>query len=110
MSEAPTTIDVVGFMDLARLFKERGWRSPHVMPLDRPIGGLELLARLEVSPDAVESLFVDHRAIGLFDAVIRPGSRVALVPPGVPGPHRFCLGIWRGHPGGQAPSGGGDDA
>jgi hypothetical protein len=95
VSDAPEDIEVVGFMDLAGLFKARGWSSPHRLPLAGPIGGIDLLMRLDVSLDAVESLFVNHKAIGLAEAVIRPGDRVALVPPGVPGPHRFCLGIWR---------------
>lgn len=93
-------IDVVGFMDLASLFRQRGWRSPHYVALDAPIGGAELLDRLDVPAEAVESLFVNHIAIGLDDAVIRPGDRVALVPPGVPGPHRFCLGIYQRKRGG----------
>ncbi len=95
MNGTPDTVEVVGFMDLAGLFRARGWTSPHRLPLAGPIDGFELLVRLDVSFDAVESLFVNHKAIGLADAVIRPGDRVALVPPGVPGPHRFCLGIWR---------------
>lgn len=95
MNDAPHTIEVVGFMDLATLFRGRGWASPYLVPLDETIDGLELLRRLEVERAAVESLFVNHKAIGLRAAVIRPGDRVALVPPGVPGPHRFSLGIWQ---------------
>ena len=41
---------------------------------------------------------VPHHARGLADAVISPGDRIALVPPGVPGPHRFCLGIYQRKP------------
>lgn len=89
------TIDVVGFMDLASLFRRRGWSSPHVVPLSEPIDGATLLARLDVPDDAVECVFINHHALGLADAIIHPGDRVALVPPGVPGPHRFCLGIYQ---------------
>lgn len=92
------TIDVVGFMDLASLFRRRGWSSPHVVPLAEPIDGPTLLARLDVPDDAVECVFINHHALGLTDAIIHPGDRVALVPPGVPGPHRFCLGIYQRKP------------
>lgn len=96
MTEAPRTIDVVGFMDLAHLFRTRGWTSPHTIPLEAPIDGVALLRLLEVPEDDVECLFVNHHAVGPADAVVRPGDRVAVVPPGVPGPHRYGLGIW--HP------------
>lgn len=90
------TIEIVGFMDLASLFRRRGWSSPHVIPLAEPIDGWTLLQRLDVPRADVECVFINHHALGIADAVIRPGDRVALVPPGVPGPHRFCLGIYQG--------------
>ncbi|MDR3373319.1 MAG: hypothetical protein P4L98_06270 [Ancalomicrobiaceae bacterium] len=89
------TIEVVGFMDLTRIFRDRGWASPHLVELDGAISGADLLRLLEVSDAEVESLMVNHRAIGVAAATIHPGDRVALVPPGVPGPHRFCLGIYQ---------------
>lgn len=95
MTAEPGTVEIVGFMDLAGLFRSRGWTSPHRLPLDAPIDGTTLLARLEVPDTAVECLFVNHFAIAPDKAVIRPGDRVALVPPGVPGPHRYSLGIRR---------------
>jgi hypothetical protein len=95
MTDAAGTIDVVGFMDLARLFRDRGWASPHRIPLEAPIDGLALLRLLEVPETEVECLFVNHHAIGAAHAIVRPGDRVALVPPGVPGPHRYSLGIWQ---------------
>ena len=88
-------IEVVGFMDLARHFRARGWKSPHYIELSQPIDGPTLLALVEVADEAVECLFVNHKAIAVADAVVSPGDRVALVPPGVPGPHRYSLGIWR---------------
>ncbi|TBW38430.1 MoaD/ThiS family protein [Siculibacillus lacustris] len=97
MTNPASAIEVVGFMDLAGEFRARGWASPHLVALAVPVGGAELLDLLEVPQAAVESLFVNHKAIGVDDAVIRPGDRVALVPPGVPGPHRFCLGIYQRH-------------
>jgi hypothetical protein len=95
------TIEIRGFMDLAAVFRARGWATPHVIDLDEPIDGAALLRRLDVPREQVESLFVNRRAIGLDAAVIHPGDRVALVPPGVPGPHRFCLGIYQRKPPGD---------
>ncbi len=60
---------------------------PHDMP------GEELLQLLMIDRAKVESLIVNRSAIAIADAVIHPGDRVALVPPGVPGPHRLLLGI-----------------
>lgn len=91
----PTTVDIVGFMDLATLFRARGWSSPHRLALDATVDGPTLLRLLDVDEAAVECLFVNHFAHGVAAAVIRPGDRVALVPPGVPGPHRYSLGIWQ---------------
>ena len=93
----PAGIDVVGFMDLATLFRARGWTSPHRVALAGPIDGPTLLRLLDVDDAAVECLFVNHLAHGVAAAEIRPGDRVALVPPGVPGPHRYSLGIWQKH-------------
>lgn len=95
MTIGSDAIDVVGFMDLATLFRKRGWASPYRLPLEAPIDGPALLRRLDVPDAEVECLFINHLAVGVEQAVIRPGDRVALVPPGVPGPHRYSLGIWR---------------
>ena len=92
---AAGSIEVRGFMDLAGLFRARGWATPHVVALDAPVGGAELLRRLDIAREEVESLFVNRHAVGLDAAMVKPGDRVALVPPGVPGPHRFCLGIYQ---------------
>ena len=90
-------IEIVGFMDLARVFRARGWKSPHVVALSGRIDGPTLLRLVDIADEAVECLFVNNKAIGVADAVISPGDRVALVPPGVPGPHRYSLGIWQRH-------------
>jgi len=47
---------------------------------------------LQLPLDKIEAVFCNHLAYPL-DHIIRPGDRVAFVPFGTPGPHRFCLGI-----------------
>lgn len=87
------TIEVHAFMWLADSFRERGWENPHRMTLDSEIAATDLLQRLEIGRDLVEVVFVNHRASPVESCRIRPGDRVALVPPGVPGPHRMLLGF-----------------
>lgn len=87
------TIELHAFMDLADLFRERQWANPREFDIDDAISGPDLLKVLEVGLERVEVMFVNRKAVATALAQIRPGDRVALVPPGVPGPHRFLLGF-----------------
>ena len=89
----PGTIELRGFMQLEGRFRDRGWPNPHHFQLDRKVDGPELLALLDVPPEEVEVIFVNHTAYPMHQAVVHPGDRVALAPPGVPGPHRLLLGF-----------------
>lgn len=80
-------------MGLADVFRRRQWSNPHAFPLATELSGHALLSALDIDASAVEVMFVNRKAFALDCAVIRPGDRVALVPPGVPGPHRFLLGF-----------------
>lgn len=86
-------IELHAFMGLADVFRERRWSNPHEFPLARELSGPELLASLDIDPQRVEVMFINRKAFAADNAVIHPGDRVALVPPGVPGPHRFLLGF-----------------
>lgn len=86
-------IELHAFMWLADLFRERGWSNPFSMPLEGEIPADNLLERLDIKRERVEVVFVNHKAGAVENTRIRPGDRVALVPPGVPGPHRFLLGF-----------------
>jgi hypothetical protein len=90
MAEA---IELHAFMALADVFRERQWSNPHEFPLSHEVTGAELLELLGIGPAAVEVIFVNRKAFAADRAQIHPGDRVALVPPGVPGPHRFLLGF-----------------
>ena len=87
------TIELHAFMGLADLFRERQWGNPHDYPLAAEVSGAELLALLDIPLSGVEVIFINRKAIAVDCALIHPGDRVALVPPGVPGPHRFLLGF-----------------
>lgn len=87
------TIELHAFMGLADVFRERQWTNPCDYPLEQETTGPELMAKLDIPMNRVEVIFINRKAIAADDAVIHPGDRVALVPPGVPGPHRFLLGF-----------------
>ena len=53
---------------------------------------LDAIQRVGLDPDDVEAAFVNGRVMPK-DTVLKDGDRVALVPPGTPGPHRYLLGI-----------------
>jgi len=86
-------IELHAFMGMAELFRQRDWQNPHSFPLDEVITGPALLERLDIPGEEVEVMFVNRKAFAADCALIHPGDRVALVPPGVPGPHRFLLGF-----------------
>jgi molybdopterin converting factor small subunit len=52
----------------------------------------DLLAQLGLARQAVEAVFINGKA-GDFETPLQDGDRVALMPPGTPGPHRVLLRI-----------------
>jgi len=54
-----------------------------------------LVSSVGLKPDDVEAAFVNGRT-GPVSTVLQDGDRVALVPPGTPGPHRVLMGVYRG--------------
>ena len=86
-------IELRAFMNLRDLFRERNWPSPLEVDIPRPMTGVQLLALLDIPPEKVEVIFVNGKAFKPSMAVISGGDRVALVPPGVPGPYRVFLGF-----------------
>jgi hypothetical protein len=98
------TIELRAFMGLADTFRERGWTNPHELTLDGPTKGCDLLARLGIPVEQVEGIFINGKVVLPPVAVVNPGDRVALAPPGIPGPYRVLLGFKRNLPAeGQQP-------
>lgn len=52
----------------------------------------DIARELDLPLDKIEGVFVNHVVYGI-DRLVRSGDEVAFVPTGVPGPHRFMLGI-----------------
>ena len=61
--------------------------------IEGELSGLDLLNKLEVPLNRVEILMLNGKAVSPAQAVIQPGDRVALLPPGTPGPYRVLLGF-----------------
>jgi len=74
--------------------RERGLVSEAEVPLP-PEGrtGEELARILDLPLEKIEAVLVNRKTYGLEHRV-HPGDRVAFVPTGIPGPHRFTLGIY----------------
>lgn len=89
----PEPIELRAFMGLSDLFRQRGWSSPRLVNVEAALSGEALLALLDIPPEAVEVIFVNGKASAPDQAAIHPGDRVALAPPGVPGPYRVLLGF-----------------
>lgn len=89
--EANTTVRMFGALHTVR--KERGLQPTADVAIPREGRAAKDVARdLDLPLDKVEAVFINRKAYGL-DHVIHPGDRVAFVPTGIPGPHRFLLGI-----------------
>jgi hypothetical protein len=89
--DKPAVIHMFGLLHTLRT--RRG--QPVTVELALPPGGRaarEIAMDLDLPLDKIEAVFCNHIAYPL-DHVIMPGDRVAFVPYGTPGPHRYCLGI-----------------
>jgi hypothetical protein len=94
MSPTPNTkIRMFGFLDAAR--KAAGLPTPTevYIPPDGVVAE-DLARELQLPFDKIEGVFVNHFVYPL-DKLIMPGDRVGFVSTGVPGPHRYSLGIHR---------------
>lgn len=89
----PSTIELRVFMGLVDLFKKRNWSLPLVVKLENTITATELIKMLNIPEQEVEIVFINGKVFLPADGVIIPGDRVALVPPGTPGPYRVLMGF-----------------
>jgi hypothetical protein len=89
----PATVRMFGLLHSIR--QERG--LPSVVEIDVPEEGMtarQIAIDLDLPVDDIEGVFCNH-VVHSLDFRISPGDRVAFVPPGTPGPHRFLLGLYR---------------
>lgn len=89
-----STVTVRIFGSLRPLRTERG--LPCTLTVEVPQGGIaarDLAISLELPPEKIEGVFVNHVVHGI-GVHISPGDRVAFVPYDTPGPHRVFLGLY----------------
>lgn len=81
------------FGNLHTLRRERGLSSIADIYLPPEGRTAEAVAHeLDLPLERIEGVFCNHTAYSL-DKILRPGDELAFIPTGVPGPHRFMLGI-----------------
>ncbi|MBN2847242.1 MAG: MoaD/ThiS family protein [Coriobacteriia bacterium] len=88
-----TEVRFFGLLHGARAAEGRSARER----VDIPEGGIvarDLAVRLNLPLDLIEGIFCDGKVHGPSH-VVMPGDRVAFASKGVPGPHRFTLGLWQ---------------
>jgi len=79
---------------LHTLRREKGLPTTADVPVpDEGVTGTELAHLLDLPLEMIEGVFC-NRSVYPMRHVIHPGDRVAFVPKGTPGPHRFLLGLY----------------
>jgi hypothetical protein len=88
------TVTVRMFGCLHTLRRERGLpTTADVAITDEGLAAADLAGQLDLPLDMIEGVFC-NRTVYPMSHHIRPGDRVAFVPKGTPGPHRFFLGLY----------------
>lgn len=88
----PVTVRLFGALHV--LQKGRG--RPTLVEVAVPpegMTGAELASMLDLPRSMIEGVFC-NRVVRPMNHLIMPGDRVAFVPEGTPGPHRFFLGLY----------------
>jgi molybdopterin converting factor small subunit len=85
-------VEVRAFGELMKLFPERNWPWPLLVDVEEQTTADDLARKLDIPMEKVEIIFINGFAQKL-DHPIKPGDRIAFVPPGTPGPYRLILGF-----------------
>lgn len=92
MAENMTAIRLFGVLHSIR--KQRGLEPVAYVSLpEQGRTAREIAQELDLPLDKIEGVFINHIVYDI-DQLIHAGDEVAFVPTGVPGPHRFMLGIY----------------
>jgi len=93
MTEKENSIEVRGFLHLDAVLRKEYGKPPIILDLEAPVTGIQLAQMLEISLDEIEVIFING-FVQALDTEIKPGDRVAFLPPGCPGPYRIALGFY----------------
>ena len=81
------------FSFLQKRLKEKHLAYSNVpMTLKQGTCAKDLIRQVQLEPEDVEVVFVNGK-VASFDTIIQDNDRVALIPPGTPGPYRVLLGF-----------------
>jgi len=83
------------FSFLGQKLKEKGIPcSNELMTVESGTSSKDLISMLGLSPDEVEVVFINGR-VSSKNFILNDKDRVALIPPGTPGPYRVLFGFIR---------------
>lgn len=92
-----TVITFNAFSFLQKKLKEKGIEYSNVtMTLDQGTTAKALIKQVQLEQEEVEVVFINGK-VAPFDSILQENDRVALVPPGTPGPYRVLLGFKNKH-------------
>lgn len=81
------------FSFLQKKLKEKQVNYSNVtMTIKQGMSARDLIFQVKLDPEEVEVVFINGK-VASFDTVLQDKDRVALVPPGTPGPYRVLLGF-----------------
>ncbi|MDY7032515.1 MAG: MoaD/ThiS family protein [Thermodesulfobacteriota bacterium] len=87
------TILFNAFSFLQKKLREQGQPYSNVsIDVDDRITVMDLMTGMGISSHDVEAVFING-SVKPLDTLLQDGDRVALVPPGAPGPYRVLLGM-----------------
>ncbi|MDK2822449.1 MAG: hypothetical protein PWQ67_426 [Clostridia bacterium] len=86
-------VEIRCFSFLKKVCDERGLSFPFYHSLEKECSASDLAKTLGLPLNMIEAVFVNGLASSLEDGWVKPGDRVAFIPPGTPGPYRALLGM-----------------
>lgn len=86
-------VEIRCFSFLKKICDERNLTFPFYHDLKDPCSALELAQKLDLPLEKVEAVFINGIASPVEEGIVKPGDRVAFIPPGTPGPYRALLGM-----------------
>jgi len=85
-------VEVRGFSFIKELLDKRGLPFPFFVDITGECTAGELAEKLNIPRDLIEAVFING-VVQRLSGTVKPGDRVAFIPPGTPGPYRVILGI-----------------
>ncbi len=81
------------FSFLQKKLKEKGIEYSNVsMIVDEGTRAKDVIGLVKLTVSEVEVIFINGK-VGPMDTILKEDDRVALIPPGTPGPYRVLLGF-----------------